>query len=132
YTVVGTDTNGCVDSSRVTVNVISRPVIVVADADVCVGDSVQLQATGAPSFQWSPAAGLSCTTCPDPMASPSATSTYSVRGTLSRGCSDSTQVTVTVHDLPVVSAGADQGICVGEPVTLQATGGAPYSWSPGT
>ncbi len=131
YTVIGTDTNGCIDSARVMVNVVSRPVIVVADRDVCLGDSVGLQASGAATYQWSPSDGLSCTNCPDPMVSPSVTTTYTVRGTLASGCSDTTQVTVTVHDLPVVSAGQDEEICVGESAALQASGAATYTWSPG-
>ncbi len=132
YTVIGTDTNSCTDSAQVTINVISRPVILVADEDICLGDSVQLQASGAVTFQWSPADGLGCTNCPDPLASPAATTTYTVRGTLISGCSDSVEVTVTVHDLPVVSAGQDQEICTGLSATLQASGAATYSWSPGT
>jgi hypothetical protein len=37
-------------------------------------------------------------------------------------------VTVTVNDLPNVSAGADQSICKGVAVTLSGTGASTYSW----
>ena len=44
------------------------------------GGSVQLWASGAEFYQWEPATGLSCTACPDPMASPSFTTVYTVTG----------------------------------------------------
>lgn len=44
------------------------------------GESVQLWASGADFYLWSPATGLSSTTVPDPIASPSVTTTYTVTG----------------------------------------------------
>jgi hypothetical protein len=40
-------------------------------------------------------------------------------------------VEVIVHDLPSAFAGDDQDICLGETVTLTATGGVDYEWSNG-
>src|SRR5690606_41162802 len=37
---------------------------------ICLGGSVQLQAAGAIAYSWTPSAGLSCTTCPNPSANP--------------------------------------------------------------
>ncbi|MDX1903480.1 MAG: gliding motility-associated C-terminal domain-containing protein [Thermonemataceae bacterium] len=45
---------------------------------VCKGSSIQLQASGANSYQWSPATGLSSTTIANPIASPATTTTYTV------------------------------------------------------
>ncbi|MCF8281438.1 MAG: gliding motility-associated C-terminal domain-containing protein [Bacteroidales bacterium] len=50
------------------------------DVSICLGDSTQLQATGANSYTWAPAIGLSCTNCPNPVASPTVTTTYFVTG----------------------------------------------------
>ncbi|TAK45567.1 MAG: hypothetical protein EPO28_03545, partial [Saprospiraceae bacterium] len=50
------------------------------DQHICVGDTVQLQATGALTYQWSPAAGLSCATCSNPLAFPDITTKYFVTG----------------------------------------------------
>lgn len=44
------------------------------------GEPVQLWASGADFYLWSPATGLSSTTVPDPIASPSVTTTYTVTG----------------------------------------------------
>lgn len=60
------------------------------------GDSVQLNASGALSYVWSPSEGLSCTTCASPLAFPDATSTYTVTGTDASGCTETDKVRITV------------------------------------
>ncbi|WP_276132869.1 PKD domain-containing protein [Polluticoccus soli] len=133
YTVTGTNANGCVNTSQVTITVKPQPTVGAgANTSVCVGKSTQLQATGAATFVWSPTSGLSCTTCPNPTAAPTATTTYAVIGTGANGCTDTAQVTVTVDPLPTVSAGPNQNICAGSSTQLQASGTATYVWSPAT
>ena len=59
-------------------------------------------------YDWSPAAGLSCTDCPDPVAKPDQTTTYTVTATDSYGCSVSQSVTIEVEPVypaPVVTCG---------------------------
>lgn len=52
------------------------------------GGQVQLQApTGFPSYTWAPAAGLSCTDCTDPIASPDTSTIYILTVADSTGCS---------------------------------------------
>ena len=48
------------------------------------------------------------------------------------GCLDSLIKTFTVNSLPIATASNDTTICVGESVTLNATGGVSYVWSPST
>ncbi len=50
------------------------------DQEICIGESTQLEATGATSYTWIPSTGLSCTQCPNPIASPIFTTTYFVLG----------------------------------------------------
>ncbi|MFK7936118.1 MAG: gliding motility-associated C-terminal domain-containing protein, partial [Saprospiraceae bacterium] len=60
------------------------------------------------NYQWSPAAGLSCTDCPNPTANPASTMTYTYAVSDSRGCSETAEVTVSVGGslpAPVVSCG---------------------------
>lgn len=47
----------------------------------CLNGGVTLNPGGNPAYQylWSPATGLSCTTCPSPLANPSQTTTYTVQ-----------------------------------------------------
>ncbi|PCH96959.1 MAG: hypothetical protein COB85_03075, partial [Bacteroidetes bacterium] len=114
----------------------------VSDVAICSGDSATITLLVNDStagfippftFSWSPSAGLSCTTCQNPVASPTTTTTYTVIVTDSVGTLDSADVVVTVSSaIPVASAGNDTTICEGNSVTLNGSGGVTYLWSPAT
>lgn len=60
------------------------------------------------TYSWSPAAGLSCTDCPDPWAQPNVTTTYTLTVTDTYGCSTQDSITITVEDIlpaPTVDCG---------------------------
>ncbi|HIA35977.1 MAG TPA: PKD domain-containing protein, partial [Flavobacteriales bacterium] len=100
------------------------------------GNPVQLGVTGGSIFNWSPSTSLSCTTCPNPTASPSTTTTYIVTSDLSSTCKNSDTVTVFVVPDIVVIAGPDNTICLNGSSQLSAAASPPgqgpftYSWSP--
>lgn len=102
------------------------------DISICQGSSVQLNASGANSYSWSPAAGLSGTTIANPIASPTITTRYYVTGTQVSGCTSSDNVLVTVNPKPVVGISNDTLVCENSSVQLLATGGFTYLWSPST
>lgn len=61
------------------------------------GASVQLQGSGSAGiYLWSPATGLSATNILNPIATPAATTTYTLRITNAQGCSNTSPVTITV------------------------------------
>ena len=62
---------------------------------------------------------------------PTSTTTYTLTGTDLNGCISSSTVDVTVNSLPTVSAGADQAVCDGGSVILNASGATSYSWDNG-
>jgi gliding motility-associated-like protein len=130
YTVTGTSAAGCPNTSQVTVTVNAQPSVSAANVSMCIGGSAQLLGTGASAYTWSPQATLSCNNCPNPVATPAGTTTYTVIGTSGSGCPDTSQVTVTVNGLPVVNAGNNDTVCLGSAIQLQATGAATYSWTP--
>jgi gliding motility-associated-like protein len=131
YTVTATSASGCVNTSSVTVSINPTPNVTVSgNSAICAGGSTTLTASGAVSYSWSPATGLSCTSCANPTANPTITTTYTVTGTSGVGCTGTATYTLTVNPLPSVNAGADVAVCVGTPTTLSATGAASYSWSP--
>lgn len=120
YTAQYQTVNGCDSLVEVQVQVLTSPEIWVEDAEICTGEHVQLEAFGGNQYQWYPADGLSCIDCPNPIASPAQTTTYTVT---SAGCMDavvSTQITVQVHELPEVEAGEDRSITYGQPLALTA------------
>jgi gliding motility-associated-like protein len=131
YVVTGT-TNGCTDTAHVTVTISQPPVSAGPDVAVCDGFSAQLQASGAVSYVWSPATGLSCTNCANPTVNISTTTTYTVTGTNGFGCTATDEAVVTIGSIPNVSAGTNQTICEGDALPLQATGANTYVWTPAT
>lgn len=110
----------------------STPVTVNTPIPICSGNSATLTASGANSYTWSPATGLSATTGATVTANPTTTTTYTVTGT--GGCNPCTATTtVTVNPNPVVAVSPDPAeICVGGNVTLTANGATSYTWSPAT
>jgi gliding motility-associated-like protein len=98
YTVTVTDQNGCSTSTLLNVSDIPvSPVTVTSSATfINEGDSVQLNASGAISYMWTPPSGLSCTACSSPNASPVQTTTYLVTGTDNNGCVSTQSITINV------------------------------------
>ncbi|MES2799633.1 MAG: gliding motility-associated C-terminal domain-containing protein [Bacteroidota bacterium] len=133
YTVSGTTASGCVGTDQVIVTVNPLPIINAGtDVAICIGASTPLSASGASTYTWSPATGLSATNIANPTATPAATQTYTVSGTSAAGCVNTDQVIVTINPLPTINAGADVSICPTQSTPLLASGGATYTWSPAT
>jgi gliding motility-associated-like protein len=116
------------DSVRITVD---KPVINASkDTAFCPGTSFQLNATGAASYSWSPAAGLSNASIANPVATPAATTQYTVTGTTASGCTAKDSITLTVLPRPTIVKSNDTGICRNATAQLFASGGVSYAWSP--
>ena len=99
------------------------------DQLICSGKSASLQVSGAVSYTWSPPAGLSDPSGADPVATPSATTLYTVAASTPQGCTANTSVTVNIKPSPIVAVTGLSTICQGTPTSLTATGGMSYSWS---
>ncbi|MDD3685409.1 MAG: FlgD immunoglobulin-like domain containing protein [Bacteroidales bacterium] len=70
------------------------------DAAICSGSSLNLNATGGVTYSWLPTTGLSNPSIANPIATPSATTTYTVYVTDANGCTQPDQITVTVNAIP--------------------------------
>jgi gliding motility-associated-like protein len=133
YTVIGTASTGCADTAFVTVNVNPLPVVNAGSSlSICAGSSANLSASGANTYVWSPAGSLNNANIPNPIATPTSTTTYTVMGTDLNGCVNSDTATVIVYPIPVANAGMNTSICAGDTAFLSASGGGTYSWSPST
>jgi hypothetical protein len=131
YTLTGTS-NSCSSVAEITINVNPTPSVVIAPSSpsICVGESVELTASGADTYNWTPTEGLSADEGAVVTASPNATTTYTVTGTIG-SCSSSTEVTITVNPFPTVTITPTTAtICSGESVELTGVGADTYSWSP--
>ncbi len=101
---------------------------------ICIGTPLNLTASGADNYLWSPATGLSGTTGATVTAMPPSTTTYTIIGWNNGpfACADTIYTTFTVLPLTEVSAGPDDTICFGGSTQLNATGGDIYVWTPAT
>jgi gliding motility-associated-like protein len=122
YTVTGESIYGCRSAQPIAINVKQPFKITYSTADkLCAGQTKKLQASGANSYQWSPAKGLSSASISEPTAQPDTTTNYRVIGTDDHKCfNDTGYVKLTVYPMPTVNAGADKTINVGRPVDLKA------------
>jgi gliding motility-associated-like protein len=99
YTVYAVDILGCERLQKFTINEqIQLNVDAGPDVGIIRGSSALLQASGATNYVWTPANTLSNPTIPNPIATPTETTIYSVTGTNAQGCSVTDEVTVTVVD----------------------------------
>jgi len=103
YSLTVTDQEGCSATENYIViltgslNVDATPEI----STINQGESVQFNTTGAATFSWSPSSTLDCSDCPDPIATPTATTMYIVTGTDASGCTGIDTVYVNVIPEPV-------------------------------
>jgi gliding motility-associated-like protein len=67
------------------------------------------------------------------VVTPTATTTYTVNGEFSSGCSGSDVITITVFNTPTVTAiPANTTVCSGASLNLSTSGAASYLWSTGS
>ena len=144
YTTPGTKTvtlitvtdHGCRDTMTQSVTLNPLPALTTSpDVLMCPFTTTQLTASGGVSYTWSPAATLSNSTIGDPVASPTASTTYYVTATNAFGCTNRDSIRVTLYPAPPINAGPDTSVCRAgsnfhTSVQLTATGGISYVWSP--
>lgn len=126
YTDVLQTIDGC-DSTVTTVLTVTPLPQVSATAMpnvICFGQLVDLQGSGANSYQWDNGLGSGQTHTLNPQE----TTTYTVYG-IANGCQAQASVTVNVFELPEVSIAASSNpVCLGESTVLSATGTTVVDW----
>ena len=65
---------------------------------ICGGTSVSIDGGQASGYSWSPATGLSCTTCQAPVANPSVSTEYQLIRFMTNGCPDTFAIEVNVQN----------------------------------
>lgn len=136
YHVVG-NIGKCQSQDDITIKSVPYPAAGAgADTSLCPGFSTQLHASGGSSYLWSPPTYLSDRFSADPyVTSPAASIRYEVAVTDTLGCPKAVKDTVWVNVYPKVIANAgprDTTAVLGQPILLNATGGASYLWTPAT
>jgi gliding motility-associated-like protein len=131
YFVETVTNGGCVLRDSVTVFVDDQLSSAGNDTTLCPGLPAFLNASGGVSYEWFPADGLDCSDCPDPTATIFSPEVFTVAITKPNNCIDTHQVIVNTYPIPVVDAGPDTSLFLGESVTFDPTGGfVVYDWQP--
>ncbi len=129
--------NACQQTDSIVINVSPPTTIEISPVDpaICEGESIQLTATSPDllDFTWTPDNGtLSCLECPDPIATPSGTSTYTVEGELD-DCPVEASVQIEVVPNSIAAVIGDTEICIGESIVLNELldpyPGTTWSWN---
>lgn len=128
---------GCLASDSVTIR-IDTPTTIMAHAPppICKGNSVALNVTGnAASYKWSPSYCLNNDAIPNPVATLSTTTTFTVVGKSTNACPDViTYVTATVGNKPDLHIHIDSTVINDNSIQLQVkvTNATvmSYDWSP--
>jgi gliding motility-associated-like protein len=134
FMVIISDTCG-IDTVYVTLPVFLGASNISNDTSICLGNSIQLNAEGGVSYEWTPATFLDDPFSSTPIATPDATITYNVEITTASGCVLNEDVLITVYfELPAPILADTVIMCDGSPVTIVATGTAiqTYNWYPTT
>ena len=128
YTVTSSNVCGS-QIDTMSVFVTPLPIVTIANgatANLCVGDTVILYATGIGNYVWT---GGST----NDSIYATAGGTYSITSTNSCGsATDAITITSITTPSPVITAGGGTTICPGDSVSLTASGGGTYSWSTGS
>lgn len=124
YTISGNSINGCrsVTDAVITVTVHNLPTISAASQTMCAGQTITFSPIGAATYTWLPAG---------PIVSPAATTSYTLSGTSSLGCTNIAVIApaVTVYSLPIVAISGGS-ICSGNTFTFGPTGALSYVFIP--
>jgi hypothetical protein len=131
-----TENNACSDTAQIFIDVIPTSSISVEPGltTICLGDTIQLEAISPDSlsnYTWTPAGSLSCDDCPNPLAFPTGTTTYSVESEFN-GCPVQASGTIEVNNYPATDL-QDGVVCVGGSYILNGVASsnpdAAYEWS---
>jgi hypothetical protein len=129
FTATSDADDDCSFTLEIVVNELPAITVTADPEEVCIGDVIIFTSSGADEYTWEPG------TIEDgvPFSPPLGEHTYTVSGTdLLTGCSNTADIDISVYDLPdVVGSASDDGICLGDAVTLSGDGAVTYEWSMG-
>ncbi|MBK8442858.1 MAG: gliding motility-associated C-terminal domain-containing protein [Sphingobacteriales bacterium] len=135
YAITVRDAKGCIQTYPNSI-VIQEPSFAIAvlqnTFNICLGESVVLQAAGAAQYVWSPSEGLSSASGATVSATPTQSTVYTVSGTNVYGCSDTETVTITVNTEQALAniATAAAQLCEGDNLAFSNAAAADsYLWA---
>ncbi|MEO0473523.1 MAG: PKD domain-containing protein, partial [Bacteroidota bacterium] len=133
YTVSGNLSSGCNASASVTVEVVEPQAISISPeiAQICEGESLQLNVSGGRNHIWDAAEGISTSVGPNIVVKPLETTSYRVTARDENGCEVKSARTVQVEKRDFLTLAASAAsVCEGSEISLVADGADRYEWVP--
>lgn len=130
YTVTASTSNGCSTTLSTIVKVEDLPSSAVSNSPVCLGNKLQLSASGGTQYRWEGPNGFSSSLQNPELSNFSdiKKGTYTVTISDASGCSSIKEVATAVATAPVVTVSNNSPICAGNTLRLSANGGTQYRW----
>jgi gliding motility-associated-like protein len=130
YTVTGRSAAGCIGTRTTNVLVSASPTVIASSSQstICATSPVSLTASGASTYTWTPGNITGGTV----VTTPTASTTYTVIGRNTAGCSSTNSLFINVTPgLTITPVASPTIICRGQSSTLTVTGANNYTWMPG-
>jgi gliding motility-associated-like protein len=130
--LIVTNSSGCADTVNRRITIYPLPTTTAGkDTSICLGGAATLLASGADTYNWSPASFLSCTVCSSPVAPLRNSTLLYVTGKNIFGCAITDSVFVTVKKpFQLLATPAADSICINQSVQLLVSGTEKYAWLP--
>jgi gliding motility-associated-like protein len=127
---------GCKDTMRKKMVIIPPPAATITLPNACAGSASQFTSVGTYTYYtytWMPSTNLSCTVCPNPIATLTTSTTFTIDVTDTLGCTMKVVKSVYIQE-PPKSIIWDTSIVIGQQVAVPGYVGAgfSYTWSPTT
>jgi gliding motility-associated-like protein len=141
YTITYTTTGVCPSSQDATLIINTAPTTTTVTTNftgntICLGESIDLSAsvsgTNITYNVYDALTGGTLLGSTDLTVSPTTTTDYYIEALNIAGCSPLSgrePITVTVNSLPLLGVNSDEDICLGDSITLIASGTGTFSWS---
>lgn len=129
YTVAGTGPFGCINTKTMSITSFSLPNVSITPSNttICSGKTIALSVSGASSYSWTSGSSLNIIN-----VTPTISTTYSVLGTNTFGCTKTASSVVNVINTPIVSINTPStNVCFGYTMAIIANGASNYNWSSG-
>ena len=123
--------NDCdADTLNIRIEVYGSQIEIIADTNICLGDSLLLYATGGQSYEWSPSTYLDDPLIATPLSVPQQSIIYEVKVMTPEGCEVKKTVNVIVSAGPPVPIIDDSVyLCKGLSTTITVGGATRYEWN---
>lgn len=131
FFIEGQTDKGCIISDSLVVETYPLPTFnKTSDTAICANSTIQLKMEGGVSYSWSPAGTLDNASVSSPNATPVSDTKYMISILDQFSCEFTDSIQVSIKPEPQFSISPPSSVCKGEPITLWASGGDIYEWTP--